>query len=113
MRAVGVKLGFAALKGYLGCVGSMICGCGAPCVRANVAVERPRWALVLLVCGVIAVMGATRAAAVRWKARGKAVACVPVCAHACERVASADEKRSARWKSPVAMVPEKVESSLT
>ena len=89
-------MGFAALKGHLGCVGSRICGCGAPCVRASVAVERPRWALGLLVCSVSAVMGAARAAAVRWEARGKAVACVPVCAYACGQIVSTDVKRSAR-----------------
>ena len=81
VHAVGVMLGFAVLKGHLGCVGSVqgyISECGAPCVRAAGAVRGPGWVLGPLVCTVCAVVGAARAAAVRRKAGGEAVQGVPV-----------------------------------
>ena len=78
VHAAGAVLGGAALKSLAGCAGAVACGCGAPCVRASDAVERPEWALEPLVCTVCAVVGAARAAAVRRKAGGEAVQGVPV-----------------------------------
>ena len=77
-RAVCVISGCAGSESLSGCAGAVACGCGAPCVRAGVAVERPEWALGLLACIVCAVVGAARAAAVRRRAGGEAVLGVPV-----------------------------------
>ena len=71
-------MGGAASKSLSGCAGAVACECGAPCVGASVAVERPEWALGPLVCTVCAVVGVAGAAAVRREAGGGAVQGVPV-----------------------------------
>ena len=53
---------------------------------------------------VCAVASAAGTAAVRSKAGSEAVMSVAVCARACERVASADVRRSAQWRSLVAII---------
>ena len=107
-RAVCVISGCAGSESLSGCAGVVACECGAPCVSASVAVERPWWALGLLVRSVCAVVGAARAAAVRRKAGGEAVLGVPVGPRADGCVVSASVNRRARAAGNVARMPEKV-----
>ena len=106
--AAGVKLGCAVSESLSGCAGSRICDCGAPCVRAGVAVGRPVQGPVEFVWSVCAAVSAAGAAAVRRKAGGEAVTRVPVRPRGSEWVASASVNRSARARGIVARMHEKV-----